>query len=229
MERLDKILSNLGYCTRKQSLKFLKDYEVTTLGKRLFDPSTKVSATTVLIDNEPLDHPEGIFIILHKPAGYVCSHDYNEGPRIYDLLPEQWMYRNPVPSTIGRLDKDTTGAILITDNTKLNHVLSSPKRALDKLYQVTVDIPLTEDLIEKFASGTLLLEDDEKPCLPAPLIIIDSTHATVTLHEGRYHQVKRMFEAFGYNVISLHRSRFGEYTVDRLEEGLYVDLEMPKL
>lgn len=227
MERLDKILSNCGYCSRKQALRFLKDYEVTADGKRLTSPADKVDASKVLIDNEPLDHPNGIFILLNKPAGYVCSHDIADGRLVYELLPEQWMYRNPVPSTIGRLDKDTTGVILITDNTKLIHVFTSPKRTIDKVYQVTVDKPLSKELIEPFASGNLLLKDEAKPCLPAKLVIIDNTHAEITLHEGRYHQVKRMFAHFGYTVTALHRSRFGAYTVDNIEEGSWVDLEMP--
>ncbi len=229
MERLDKILSNCGYCSRKQALRFMKDHEVTTDGKHLTSPADKIDAGKVLIDNEPLDHPNGIFILLNKPVGYVCSHDIADGRLVYELLPDQWMYRNPVPSTIGRLDKDTTGVILITDNTKLIHVLTSPKRTIDKVYQVTVDKPLSKELIESFASGNLLLKDETKPCLPAKLVIIDDTHAEIILHEGRYHQVKRMFAHFGYTVTALHRSRFGEYTADNIKEGRWVDLEMPNV
>jgi 16S rRNA pseudouridine516 synthase len=227
MERLDKILSNLGYCSRKQSLHFLKDYEVTCDGKLLSDPSERVDAKKILIDNEPLDHPGGIFILLNKPVGYVCSHDMSDGRLIYELLPEQWMCRNPVPETVGRLDKDTTGVILITDNTKLVHVLTTPKRAIGKTYEVTVDKPLSVDLIDQFSSGTLLIEKEVKPLLPAALTIIDETHAEVVLHEGRYHQVKRMFSHFGYTVTALNRSKFGEYKAEGIEEGSWKDMEMP--
>ena len=227
MERLDKILSNLGYCSRKQSLHFLKDYEVTCDGKLLSDPSERVDAKKILIDNEPLDHPGGIFIILNKPVGYVCSHDMSDGRLIYELLPEQWMCRNPVPETVGRLDKDTTGVILITDNTKLVHVLTTPKRAIGKTYEVTVDKPLSGDLIDQFSSGTLLIEKEVKPLLPAALTIIDETHAEVVLHEGRYHQVKRMFSHFGYTVTALNRSKFGEYKAEGIEVGSWKDMEMP--
>jgi 16S rRNA pseudouridine516 synthase len=227
MDRLDKILSNLGYCTRKQSIEFLKDYEVTFDGRLLSDPSERVDAKKILIDNEPLDHPDGIFIILNKPAGYVCSHDMSDGRLVYELLPEQWLCRNPVPETVGRLDKDTTGVILITDNTKLVHILTSPKRGIGKTYKVTVDHPLTADLVDQFLSGTMLLVKEVKPCLPAVMTIIDETHAQVVLHEGRYHQIKRMFAHFGYTVTALNRSEFGEYTVDGIEEGTWKDLEMP--
>jgi 16S rRNA pseudouridine516 synthase len=230
MERLDKILSNGGYCSRKQALRFLKDHEVTADGKHVISPADKVDASKVLIDNEPLDHPNGIFILLNKPTGYVCSHDIADGRLVYELLPEQWMYRNPVPSTIGRLDKDTTGVILITDNTKLIHVLTSPKRTIDKVYQVTVDKPLSNELIESFASGNLLLKDETKPCLPAKLIIIDDTHAEITLHEGRYHQVKRMFEAVGKEVVYLKRLSMGCLSLDpSLAPGQYRDLTAEEL
>jgi 16S rRNA pseudouridine516 synthase len=228
MERLDKILSNLGYCTRKQAQGFLRDFDVTKDGVRLTDSSCKVDSRNILIDNEPLDHPDGIFVLLNKPLGYVCSHDIGDGRLVYELFPDQWLSRNPVPSTIGRLDKDTTGVILVTDNTKLIHVFTSPKRNIDKVYQVTVDKPLTHELITLFASGTLQLVSDPKPCLPAPMKIIDDTHAELILHEGRYHQVKRMFLHCGYIVKSLHRSHFGQYTVEDLAVGEWKDLPMPK-
>ncbi len=229
MERIDKILSNHGYCTRKFAKLFLKDHEVTAKGERLLDPSDKISSTDMLINGEPLDHPEGIFILLNKPKGYVCSHDIADGRLVFELLPDQWLDRNPVPSTIGRLDKDTTGVLLITDNTKLIHMLISPKREIDKEYIVTVDKILSDDLIKEFAAGTLMLEKEVKPCLPAMLTITDATHATVVLHEGKYHQVKRMFAHFGYTVTELHRSRFGEYTLGDLAEGEWIDLKMPEV
>ena len=227
MERLDRVLGNLGYCSRKQSARFLRDFEVTVDTERLSDPSVKVDSNKVRINNEPLDRPDGIFIMLNKPAGYICSHDGGEGVLVYELLPHQWLSRNPVPSTIGRLDKDTTGVILITDNTQLIHTLTSPKRTIDKEYEVTVHKALTADLADAFMSGTLFLKGEEKPCLPAGLNIVDETHAKVILHEGRYHQVKRMFGYFGYIVTSLHRSRFGPYTLNGLESGGWMDLEMP--
>jgi 16S rRNA pseudouridine516 synthase len=228
MERLDKILSNLGYSTRRQCDHFLKGHSVQINGVRTKDPSVKTTARDITIDNEAIDHPDGIFILMNKPAGYVCSHDSADGLRIYDLLPEHWMYRSPTPSTIGRLDKDTTGVILITDQTQLNHQMSSPKRTIDKVYHATVDKPLTDTLIGEFASGTLMLADEPKPCLPAKLTILDQYHAEIVLHEGKYHQVKRMFEKFDINVLALHRTRFGEYTVENIEQGTYIDLPVPE-
>lgn len=224
MERTDKILANLGYCSRGQARDFLREHEITIDGEEILDGSRKADAHRLLIDGKALDHPDGIFIMMYKPLGYICSHD--EGPRIYDLLPEQWMYRNPLPSSIGRLDKDATGLILITDITMLNHVLTSPKRRIDKVYQVEVDKPLDNCLVERFSSG-IVLEGDPKPCLPAKLTVNDDLHAEIILHEGRYHQVKRMFGSCGYLVTRLHRSQFGPYSLGDLAEGSFVDLPIP--
>jgi 16S rRNA pseudouridine516 synthase len=227
MDRLDKILSNLGFCSRRQAQDYIQNHDIRLDGKRVFDGSMKVDVHKLLIDGRNPDHPDGIFIMMNKPSGYVCSHEISEGPRIYDLLPSQWMKRNPAPSSIGRLDKDTTGLILITDLTKLNHSLSSPTKHIDKRYIALVDKPLMPELIETFSSGKLLLDNEAKPCLPAKLEIIDDFKAAVTLHEGRYHQIKRMFVACGYNVVKLHRERFGQYVLGNLEMGKYVDLAVP--
>ena len=109
MDRVDKILSNLGYCSRIQAEDFLHSHLVTFNNVRIKYGSQKADPHFLLIDGQKTDHPDGLFIIMNKPAGYVCSHDPSEGKLVYDLLPEQWMKRNPVPSSIGRLDKDTTG------------------------------------------------------------------------------------------------------------------------
>jgi 16S rRNA pseudouridine516 synthase len=227
MDRVDKILSNLGYSSRKQADNFLRSHIVTCNNVRITHGSQKADPHLLLIDGQKTDHPDGLFVLLNKPAGYVCSHDPSEGNLVYDLLPKQWMKRNPVPSTIGRLDKDTTGVLLITDNTALNHQLSSPKRKIDKVYEVTVNKELTEEIRIIFNSGKLLLPGDQKPCLPADLQIKDTFNATVTIHEGRYHQIKRMFSSCGYKVTSLHRSRFGIYSLDNLKEKEYKILPLP--
>lgn len=227
MHRIDKILSNLGYCSRRQAEDFLHSHIVTCNNVRVKCGSQKADPHLLLIDGQKTDHSDGLFILLNKPAGYVCSHDPSEGNLVYDLLPKQWMKRNPVLSSIGRLDKDTTGLLLITDNTTLNHQFSSPKRKIDKVYQVTVNKELTEELRELFSSGKLCLPGDQKPCLPADLQIRDPFKATVTIHEGRYHQIKRMFSVCGYKVTFLHRSHFGYYSLENLKEGEYRILPFP--
>lgn len=223
--RLDQWLANLGYCSRSEAKAWIGRGRVTVDGKPARDPGLKTGAAAVLVDGQPLDRPEGILVMLHKPVGYVCSHSEEEGPSAYDLLPAQWRARNPEPASIGRLDKDTSGLLLVTDQTELIHRMTSPKRKVPKLYQVTVDRPLEESLIPRFASGTLLLKDDPEPCLPADLRIIGPLHAEVTLTEGRYHQVRRMFASQGWHVIALHRTRFGPYDLGELKPGQYVDVE----
>lgn len=224
--RLDQLLASLGYCSRREAKAFIKAHSVTVEGRLATDPATKVDPAVVLIEGEPLDHPDGFLLLMHKPAGYICSHDAKEGPSIYSLFPDQWLRRNPRIETIGRLDRDTTGAILLTDDGQLNHRLTSPTHHVDKVYRVTVNRPLDPHWIETFANGTLQLDGEPKPCRPAELEIIDPLHARLTLVEGKYHQVKRMFAAFGTEVTALHRERFGAYTVDDLAVGRWRDVSI---
>ncbi len=188
-------------------------------GQRAEAVEQKARAADVVVDGEPLDSPEGILVLLHKPAGYVCSHDTKEGPRVFDLLPPRWLERNPPVTTVGRLDKDATGALVITDRGDLVHQWTSPKRHVTKLYEVTVDRDLDASLVKLFAAGTLVLEDEHKPCLPAKLEIIAAREARLELTEGKYHQVKRMFGSQGWTVTRLHRSRFGEFELGDLPVG----------
>lgn len=228
--RIDQLLSQCGYCSRREADHWARAGRITVNGELVKDAAVKAAPGDIRVDGEPLDQPGGLFILMHKPAGYVCSHDVGEGPRVYDLLPERWMARNPEPTTIGRLDKDTTGVLLITDILPLVHRLTSPKRGVDKTYQVTVDAPLKDSLVDLFASGTLVLQGERgesAPCLPARLNILRDDFCELTIQEGKYHQVKRMFAAVGYKVIALHRSRFGPYLLDGLEPGQFRAITPP--
>jgi len=229
LRRLDQILASLGYASRRGARDFLKAHTVTANGERLKTGALKVDPTTVRIDGDPLDHLGPLLVLLHKPAGYVCSHEAAEGPSVYDLLPPRWLGRNPRPETVGRLDKDTTGVLLLTDDGALNHRWTSPQHHVDKVYHVTVDKALSPDLVAAFANGNLLLEGDERPCRPASLVLIDDYTARLTLVEGKYHQVKRMFAHFGFTVTALHRERFGDYTVETLAPGTWQLLPVPHL
>ncbi len=217
--RLDALLSRYGYCSRSEARAWVKDGRVTATGRAFSSPSDKASPGTVLVDGEPVEFPDGLLVLLHKPADHVCSHDPGEGPSVYDLLPPRWLMRNPVVTTIGRLDKDATGVLLITDDGDLVHRWTSPKHKVAKLYEVTVDADLPAGLAALFASGALMLEGEEKPCLPAQLTVIGPREATLELTEGRYHQVKRMFAGQGCTVTRLHRSRFGDIMLDGLAPG----------
>jgi len=231
MRRLDQLLANLGYCSRSEARDFLKKHAVTVRGVAVRDPSGKVLAADVLIDGSPLDHPEGLLLVLNKPLGLVCSHDEREGPRIYDLLPERWRARNPLVTSIGRLDKDTSGLILLTDRTELVHQYTSPKHKVPKLYRATVDTDLSAELIPLFASGTLLMDGETIPCSPAELRLLVSTPriAELVLTEGKYHQVRRMFAAMGVTVLTLHRVQFGLLTLGDLAPAEFREVKTSEI
>jgi len=182
---------------------------------------TKVFHEDIRFKDALLDPPQGLVILMHKPTGYVCSHDEGEGCLVYDLLPERWRRRDPKISTVGRLDKETSGLLLLTDDGELLHRLTSPKHKVPKVYKATLDRPLRGDETEIFASGTLILNGEKTPCLPAKLTIIDETHVTLEIIEGRYHQVRRMVAAVGNHVTTLHRSNFGDVTIDAMNVGEY--------
>jgi 16S rRNA pseudouridine516 synthase len=138
----------------------------------------------------------------------VCSHR-EAGRSVYELLPQRWRARIPALSTIGRLDKDTSGLLLITDDGPFLHRVISPKSHVAKRYVATLDRPLTGDEAEVFAAGTLMLEGEKDALAPAVLEPLGATQARLTITEGRYHQVRRMFAAVGNHVTALHRDRIG--------------------
>ena len=226
MRRLDQILANLGYCSRREARAWVDGGRVEISGKKASDSGAKVALADVRIDGEPLDHPEGLLLLVHKPAGLVCSHDSREGPNVYSLLPPRWRRRNPQITSIGRLDKDTTGLLLLTDQTAFVHQLTSPKNKVTKLYQVTVDRDLPAGLAALFARGTLLLPGESEPCLPAELRVLGPRRAELVLTEGRYHQVKRMFASQGCEVTSLHRAAFGDLQLGDLPAGQWRELPL---
>jgi 16S rRNA pseudouridine516 synthase len=218
-KRIDAHLSSLGYCSRSEAKKFVKMFRVRVNGVRVQETDKKVLHSEVSVNEVPLD-PENLTILMHKPKGVICSHD-DAGVLIYSLLPERWQKRNLKISTVGRLDGDTTGAILLTDDGALNHRLTSPKADVSKLYEVTLAQALRGDEAELFASGTLMLNGEKKPLLPAKMEILNETLVRLEINEGKYHQVKRMFGAVGNKVVKLHRVSFGEYTVEDLAPGEY--------
>ena len=226
MRRLDQLLSNLGYCSRREARDWIAAGRVTVGGRTADDVAQKESEADVLVDGAPLDHPGGILLLLNKPLGLVCSHDEREGPSVYSLLPDRWRRRNPGITSVGRLDKDTSGLLLLTDQSPLVHRLTSPKHKVPKVYRATVDRDLSPDLIPLFASGTLQLIGEKDPCAPAELRIVSSREAELTLTEGRYHQVRRMFSACGATVLTLQRERFGELELGDVPPGQWRELPL---
>jgi 16S rRNA pseudouridine516 synthase len=226
MRRLDQLLSSLGYCSRREARDWIEDGRVTVRGEIADDVSRKTAAGDVLVDGEPLDHPDGLLLLVHKPTGLVCSHEVREGANVYSLLPERWRNRNPIVTSVGRLDKDTSGLLLLTDQSALVHRLTSPKHKVPKIYRATVDRDLSPELVPLFASGTLLLEGEKTPCAPADMRILSSREAELTLIEGRYHQVRRMFSSQSVTVLTLHRERFGPLALGDLPKGEWRELPL---
>lgn len=211
--RLDRLLSNLGYGSRREVQQMVRNGWVTLDGEDLTNPDQRIEMSPdlrerLLVDDEPLDPLTGLTLMLHKPLGVTCSHK-ETGPLVYSLLPERWRLREPTISTIGRLDKESSGLLLMTDDGMLLHRIISPKSAIPKRYRVTLARPLRGDEASLFASGELMLDGEDTPLLPVPMETLSPQSATVTLTEGRYHQVRRMFAAVGNHVEALHRDRIG--------------------
>ncbi|MDZ4111188.1 MAG: pseudouridine synthase [Brevundimonas sp.] len=203
----------MGYGSRTEMARLGKAGGIVLDGADLTDVSKRIAVTPDLparmeIDGEPLDPPPGLVMMLHKPLGMTCSRK-EDGALVYDVLPPRWRRRDPAISTIGRLDKQTTGLLLLTDDGDLLHRVISPKRHVAKVYRATLARPLdgTEEAV--FAAGGLVLEGEDKPLSPAVLEVLSPTEARLTVTEERYHMVRRMFAAVGNHVEGLHRERVG--------------------
>lgn len=212
--RLDRLLANLGYGSRREAQWLVNQGLVVLDGRPLKDADQRLAVTPDLsermfVHGEALDPPPGLALMLHKPTGVTCSHK-EVGELVYSLLPDRWRQRDPAISTVGRLDKDTSGLLLMTDDGGLLHRIISPKAQIAKRYLVTTARPLEGHEAERFAAGDLMLEGEDKPLLPAQMEVLGTHSAHLTLSEGRYHQVRRMFAAIGNHVEALHRDRIGQ-------------------
>jgi len=252
-ERVDRLVSRLGYCDGRSRVKteFLNRNRLSLSSNSTIEiksPSEKLDPSDVLIDGRPLESNEldGVLILFHKPKNCVCSKEKEEGNNVYDELIkatlmdedavngkvriERWLNRVPEINTVGRLDKDTTGVLLFTDDGKLLHAYTSKK--VEKVYEVTCDKEIPSFSISLFASGTMKLSGEPKACLPAKLEIhkTDAAKATITLSEGKFHQVKKMFfEGLGCMVTELHRSSFAGFVLkDGFEPGMCELLDITK-
>ena len=211
--RVDKLLSSMGYGSRNEMARMAKAGGIMLDGEDFTDVTKRIPVTSDLptrmeIDGEPLDPVAGMVILLNKPLGMTCSHK-EDGALVYDVLPDRWRRREPAISTIGRLDKQTSGLLLMTDDGNLLHRVISPKRHVPKVYSATLARPLAGTEAALFAAGGLVLEGEDKPLAPAELEVLSPTEARLTVTEGRYHMVRRMFAAVGNHVETLHRERIG--------------------
>ena len=232
MERLDKIISNLGYGSRKEVKSFAKkglievDCVIVKDNGMLVDPEKSV----IKINGEEILYRKYIYLMMNKPDGVISATHDNRDQTVVDLLELDHQIFNPFP--VGRLDKDTVGLLLLTNDGELNHRLISPKWHVDKVYYAQIDKEVTESDVEAFKKGIVL--DDGYKCMEAKLEILESSEEgseiRVTIQEGKYHQVKRMFEAVGKKVTYLKRESFGGLELDEdLEEGEYRELTEEEL
>lgn len=211
--RVDKLLSSMGYGSRNEIAQMAKAGGITLDGAAIMDVAKRIPVTPDLparlkVNGEVLDPLVGLVILLNKPLGMTCSHK-EAGALVYDILPDRWRWRDPAISTIGRLDKQTSGLLLLTDDGGLLHRVISPKRHVKKTYRAKLARPLDGTEGDLFASGLLMLEGEDKPLAPAELEVVTQTEALLSVTEGRYHQVRRMFAATGNHVEELHRERLG--------------------
>lgn len=216
--RLDRLLANMAYGSRKDIQALVKHGRITLDGQRVTDADMHVTLAPELtnrmqIAGAPLDPVPGVVVMIHKPLGVTCSHK-EAGPLVYDLLPLRWRSRKPAISTVGRLDKETSGLLLMTDDGALLHQIIAPKSNVTKRYRATLARPLDGKEADALASGNFMLDGETKPLLPVRMTIEvdtprDESIVEVTLSEGRYHQVRRMFAALGNHVKALHRVAIG--------------------
>ncbi len=216
--KLLRLIANLGYGSRKEVTAMFREGRVADAGGEPLYTDDVVAHADVRVDGEPLDPAQGIVLMLHKPVGYTCS-TRDPGRVVYDLLPPRFRLRNPIISPVGRLDRDTSGLLLLTDDGALSHRIVSPKAGLSKVYEATLANDLRGDEIASFASGTLMLESEKTPLAPVATEVLGPRAARLVLTEGRYHQVRRMFAAVGNHVETLHRSRIGGLALDGLASG----------
>lgn len=215
--RLDKYISHATGMPREHVKRVIRNKKVTVNGTMIKSASAHIAETdAVCLEGETLALPLPRYLMLHKPAGYVCATEDGEHPIVLDLLQDT----DPEGLSIaGRLDIDTTGLVLLSDDGQWLHRVTSPRHLFSKVYRAELQEPVSEDTVAAFAAG-MLLRGEDKPTAPARCVPLPENGAEVTLSEGRYHQVKRMFAACGNHVLALHRIRIGAVQLDdTLAEG----------
>ena len=217
MERIDKIISSQTNYSRKDVKKLILQKKISVNGKVAKKPEQKVNEQQdeIYIDGNKLEIKKYIYLILNKPKGYISATEDRTAKTVLDLVPEKYMRRGLFPA--GRLDKDTTGMMIITDDGEFAHNILAPKKHIEKTYRVQIDIDITDEMRKKFKQGIVL---KDHVCCPATIVVEDKNTALITITEGKYHQIKRMFGCFGAKVVNLHRISMGGLQLPKdLREG----------
>jgi 16S rRNA pseudouridine516 synthase len=217
--RLDKFIASVTDLSRSDAKRAIKARFVQVAGQTIDDPQFEVDAATqVVLEGRALRAALPRYFMLHKPDGYVCATKDRKHRTVLDLLDED---NREALHIVGRLDIDTTGLVLLTDDGQWSHRIAAPKSACNKTYRLQTAEPIAAPVVEQFARG-LFLQTEKQRLRPAQLEIIDAYNARLTISEGKYHQVKRMFGAVGNAVVRLHRERIGDIVLDpQLAEGEY--------
>jgi len=223
--RLDKFIADSTELTRSLAAKAVKQKRILVNGERPRTASLQVTEEDLItLDGETLSLNTGLrYFVMNKPQGYICANRDSLNPLVFDLL--TGITKKQKLHTVGRLDIDTSGLLFITDDGQWSHQLTSPRRKIAKTYRAWLAEDLRSDAEELFKQG-VELEDDPTPTLPAELERINDQEVLLTIYEGRYHQVKRMFAALGNAVVKLHRERIGGLTLQQLNvnEGEFREL-----
>ncbi len=223
---LDRILQSQGFGTRKACQALIRKGDVSIGGEVVTDFKAVIEAGGLAfsVRGEAWDYHEYLYLALHKPPGYECSRKPNHHPGVLSLLPEQFAWRETQP--VGRLDHDTTGLLLLSDDGAFIHAHTSPKRQVPKIYLATTRDPATPGLISALLGG-VKLEDEPLPLAVQGCRQLDANRLEIVLEQGKYHQVKRMIAAAGNHCAALHRSAIGGLTLDALglQEGRWCHLE----
>lgn len=218
MERIDKILSSALKISRTDVKKLIKKQNVSVNGKHITDPNTKIdpSEDSINLNGQPVIYQEHVYIMMNKPKGVISASEDKSVPTVVDLVPEKLKKAGLFPA--GRLDADTTGFVLITDDGDFAHRILSPKKHVEKTYIALLEKEISDSDIERFKNGIELR--DGTLCLESKLERLSDRYVSVVIHEGKYHQIKRMFAALGNRVIELHRVSIGSLSLDEnLKEG----------
>ena len=227
MERLDKIICSQTEYSRKDIKKIVAQKRVKVNDNIVSKSDIKIDENKdiISIDDICISVKENVYLVLNKPMGYISATEDRSQKTVLDLIDEKYKHRELFPA--GRLDKDTTGLMIITDDGKFAHDILSPKKHVSKTYEVTIDIPLTEEMVKAFKEG---IDLNDGKCKTAELEILKENLAKVVLTEGRYHQIKRMFGCFGAKVIKLHRIKMGNFNLPKdLNEGESRELTLEEI
>jgi len=219
-ERLDKIIASMGVYSRREVKNLVKEGKILVNGKIVRSAEEKLDPTAarITIAGEAFSYRCHTYLMLHKPAGVLSATEDGKGQTVLDLLPKEYAKMGLFP--VGRLDKDTEGLLLLTDDGDMAHALLSPKKHVDKVYYTRVDGRLAQADCDAFAAGITL--PDGLACRPGKLEILSDGDALVTIHEGKFHQVKRMLAYLGKPVLYLRRLQMGPLKLDEsLAKGAY--------